>query len=265
MPKFVPLSPKQHGNKTWKRDPNYHFAAKEQVVPIVAQEVAPASSEMPLGFVKRGDTFDLVALVSWQANENLYVGPDGTWLVKYVPALLRAHPFLLVRPKGHEQLVLCVDEDSDRVKDGAGEEIFFDESEKPSKAVTEVFKLLEAVEKNRQATALAVHALAETSLIVPWEIKTRAGDKDVPIKGLYRIDEVALNALDDAGFLKLRHAAALPLAYGQLISMYQLATLGRLIEFRKRLANPKPDKLSKLSKQQVSEIFKLDDDTIRFK
>ena len=46
-------------------------------------------------------------------------------------------------------MVLCVDEDSDRVKDGAGEEIFFDDGDKPAKAVREVLRLLEAVEKNR--------------------------------------------------------------------------------------------------------------------
>jgi hypothetical protein len=266
MPKFVPLSRTLHGNKTWKRAPDYRFAAKVPVVPIVAQEVAAASSEMPLGFVGTGQAFELVALVSRRADENLYVAPDGAWLVKYVPALLRAHPFRLLRPKGSEKMVLCIDEDSDRVKDGAGEEIFFDDGDKPAKAVREVLRLLEAVERNRHATSLAVQALAQAGVIVSWEIKIREGDKDVPVKGFHRIDEGALAGLDDAAFLKLRAAAALPLAYGQLISMHQLATLARLVEFRKRLEKARSkSKLDKLTREQVNEMFQLDDDTIRFK
>ena len=77
MPKFVPLSRQLHGDKTWKRAPDYRFAAKVPVVPIVAQEVAAASSEMPLGFVKTGELFELVALVSRRADENLSSRPTA--------------------------------------------------------------------------------------------------------------------------------------------------------------------------------------------
>src|SRR5262245_61844491 len=96
-PKFVPLNRKMHGDKTWKRGQDYRFAASDQAVPIVAHEVAAASSELPLGFVRMGEAFELAALVSRRAGENLYVASDGTWLVNYVPAILRAHPFRLLR------------------------------------------------------------------------------------------------------------------------------------------------------------------------
>ena len=111
-----------------------------------------------------------------------------------------------------------------------------------------------------------MQAPAQAGLIVPWEIKIRDGDKDVPVKGFHRIDEAALNALDDAAFLKLRAAGALALAYGQLISMHQLATLSRLIAFRQHLEKARSkSKLDKLTREQVNEMFQLDDDTIRFK
>jgi hypothetical protein len=261
MPKLVALSPKLHGEKTWKRAPDYRFAGKARFVTIVASEIGLASSDMPLGFLKTGNAFELAALVSWRSNENLYIAPNGTWLGKYTPATLRAHPFRLLRPKGEEKMVLCVDEESDRVKDGAGEEIFFDEKQRPSKAVREVLSLCEAIERSRHITALAVQALAHAGLIVPWEPKSRDGPKDFSTKGFYKIDEVALNRLDNEVFLKLRSAGALPIAYGQIFSTHQLASLRRLLDLRNHMNK---SKLGAVTKEQVQEMFNLKDDLIRF-
>jgi hypothetical protein len=50
----------------------------------------------------------------------------------------------------------------------------------------------------------------------------------VTVSGLCRVDEPALNALDDETFLKLRKASALVVAHGQLMSMNQVSVLSRL-------------------------------------
>lgn len=235
MTKFVPLSRQQHGDKSWQRPQTYSFAAHETVVPIVGLELAMAATNMPLGFVKLGKEFQLVALLSCRPEHNLFTGPDGRWLGTYIPAMLRTYPFRMARQEGSDRMVLCVDEESGLVGD-VGEEILFDEGGEPSKSVKDTLKFVEQLEKSRLSTDIAVKALTDAKLIVPWEIKVKQGEQDVPVSGVFKVDEAKLNALPDVTILALRKANALPIAYAQIISMARLEVLGRLAEHYEKLA-----------------------------
>jgi hypothetical protein len=64
----------------------------------------------------------------------------------------------------------------------------------------------------------------------------RDGDQEKPVTGLFRIDEARLNALDDEGFLKLRKAGGLSIAYAQLLSMNNIQMLAQLAEARAQMS-----------------------------
>src|SRR5690606_18220561 len=145
-----------------------------------------------------------VALLSFAPGSNLFVSDEGKWVGTYIPAMFRSYPFRLLRVKGQDDMVLCIDEESEFIKDGPGEEIFFDGGDQPSKSVTQTSEFLTELERSRQATAFAVNALAEAGVVVPWLIDVKAGDKKTPVKGIYRIDEKALNGLNTEQFEKLR-------------------------------------------------------------
>ena len=74
-------------------------------------------------------------------------------------------------------------------------------------------------------TQRLVDALQAAGLIQPWALNIKQGEQTMPVEGLYRIDAAALNALPEDAYLTLRKTSALPLAYAQLFSMNQLATL----------------------------------------
>ncbi|MBI4206911.1 MAG: SapC family protein [Betaproteobacteria bacterium] len=84
---------------------------------------------------------------------------------------------------------------------------------------------LTKVEQNRAATAAACDALKARNLIVRWPITRKTDQGERKVEGLFRVDEAALNALDDEAFLSLRHSGALPTAYAQLLSMQQVRVL----------------------------------------
>lgn len=237
MAKFVPLSRQKHGDKTWKRPDTHRFAAQEALVPLVGREVATAAVNMPMGFTKEGEGYQLVALLSFVPGSNLFVNDEGKWVGTYIPAAFRSYPFRLLRVEGQDNMVLCIDEESEFIKDGPGEEIFFDAGDRPSKSVTQTGEFLKQLERSRQATAFAVSALAEAGLVVPWSINVKAGDKKKPVKGIYRIDEKALNGLNTEQFEKLRKVGAVSLAYAQLISMSRLEVLQSLAEFHQMRRN----------------------------
>ncbi len=90
-----------------------------------------------------------------------------------------------------------------------------------------------------QTTDVAVAALAEARVIQPWPIKLKAEQSERSITGLYCIDEVALNALADDVFLKLRKTSgALPIAYAQMLSMGQLGIFQHLARLQAQLRPP---------------------------
>ena len=239
MPQFEAVSRERHANKKWLRYPNFAFAAKEMIVPIVGFELAHAALAMPCAFVQQSGRYVLIALLSPAGGRNMFVGPDGRWFGRYVPALFRLYPFRVLRNKGTDAMVLCIDEESKLVVDGpfAGEE-FFDAQGNLAPVLKPVFDVGRALERERKTTELAVDALAQAGVIRPWEINVTANEGKRPISGLYRADEAALRALPDETFVELRKTSALPIAYAQMLSMGQLGVLEHLARAQSQATAP---------------------------
>ena len=262
MSQFAAVSRERHGAKKWRRFTSFAFAAKNSLLPVVGTELGKAALSMPLAFSKQADRYTLVTLLSLTPGRNMFVGPDGRWLAGYVPACLRGYPFGLLRQPGADNLVLCVDEESGLVVEGnsAGED-FFDRDGNLSPALKQVFEFLMAVERSRRATDLAVAALAEASVIQSWQVKLKTEQGEQAISGLYHIDEAALSALPDNAFLKVRKAAALSIAYAQLLSAGRLGIFQHLAKLHAQLAPPPAVALP----ETVDSLFEMPaNDVIRF-
>ncbi len=258
MVKYVPLSPAKHAGRRWCRPFHFGFASQATVVAITGAEIANAATNMPIAFVKEANRFQLVGVLSYQKGRNLFVGPDGRWIGTYTPAVFRTHPFRFLRLPDAETLVLCVDEESHLIEEGRGTEPFFDDAGHRSRSLDAVVAVLEALEKSRAMTAVAVRALDEAGVIAPWKIEIGGDQREALVGGLYRVDESLLQKLDDASYLKLRKAGALPLAFAQLISMARLGLLVQLSDSQKRWAEvaPNPTTLSDFLGGPQNELLK---------
>lgn len=233
MPEFAAITPERHAKKGWKNTPDYAFAAKQTVVQLVGAELSKTVSAMPIGFIKQEVGYQLVAFTSLQDGLNLYVTPDGKWLGPYIPAALRAYPFRLAQQEKSDKSILCINEASGLVTDSTEEgNAFFDEQNEPTQAIKDVLSLLSEIEANLVVTQAAVKALDDAGLIAPWELNLMDGEDVVPVTGLFKIDEEAMNNLDDEAFLTLRKTGGFAIAYAQLLSMNQLAVLERLGKLR---------------------------------
>lgn len=234
MAKFIPLQKAEHADKAWVRPLNYDFAAKEAVIPVVAMEAAVAAVNMPLAFVRQEKLTALVAITGPAVGENVFVAKDGRWLGAYIPAVLRSYPFRLARIEGREEMALCVEQGSLATSG----EPFYDDAGNLAPLVKNSATMLEIHEKSRQQTMFAAAALNDAGVLTPWPVKFKSSKDggEITLKGVLKIDEQALGALDEDAFIKLRKVGALPLAYAQLISMSRLSTLGRMAEMRDRLA-----------------------------
>jgi hypothetical protein len=228
MPNYIPVTKERHATKRWRRYRSYAFAAQQTGVPLVGAELGQAAHTFPVAFIKQGETFVLVAVLGLVQGRNLFVTPDGRWFGPYVPAALRGYPFAFARTEQGKQ-VFCVDEASGLVIDGPDGEPFLDETGNgPSKQVKQLLDFLLKVEQNRVGTATATATLQSVGLVEPWPIVLKTENGDQRVEGLFRVNEPALNALDDAAFLELRRKGAIAVAYAQLISMSNLGVLSRL-------------------------------------
>ena len=233
MAELAAITPERHAKKVWKHVTDYAFVAEDAGIPLVGAELSKAALAMPIGFMKIDSGYQLFAITSLQPETNLYVAPDGKWLGKYIPAALRGYPFRLLKPENAEKPVLCINEGSGLVVENTEDgNAFFDEQNQPAQGIKDILNFLSEVEANLLVTQRAVNALVDAGLIMPWKINLKQGEKVVPVKGLFCIDEAALNKLDDEDFLALRKEGGLALAYAQLLSMNQLTVLERLGKLR---------------------------------
>lgn len=227
MPSFKPVTRESHGKKFWTPQSKFHFAAKEAVIPLTVDELPRAVLALPIGFIRDGENFVPCAVVGIKSGESLMVPPDGRWLGRYIPAILRVHPFAIA-PVGTDREVLCVDEDSGLLSDGPDGERFFDDDGKLPKSIQDALTFLQNISANRKQTLRICALLKAHALIQPWTITIKAPEGEHRVEGLFRIDEAALNALPGEAFLELRAGGALPVAYFQLLSMQLLPALGSI-------------------------------------
>lgn len=226
---LIALTRTAHENKGWARFSSYEFAAQQTLVVLVSSELPKAIMHLPVAFTRVQDQFRPAAVLSFEENRNLFVNRDGKWIGGYIPAAFRAYPFALANTENDEK-ILCFDDSSGLLVDGAEGEPFFDSEGNPSAPTKQILGFLQQVEADRQRTDAMCASLGKHDLIEAWPINvnTEAGEKK--IEGLFRINENGLNDLSDEAFLDVRRSGALAMAYMQLISMSHLPLIGKLYE-----------------------------------
>ena len=229
MDHIQPITRERHARLRWRRFQSYSFAATTAVAPLTAAEVMKSALALPLAFVERDGRWTLAAVLGILPGQNLYVNSNGVWVVDYVPSVFRAYPFC-IRQNEAMQPVLCVDEASGLIVEGGERETFFDENGDLSESVQQVSSFLHETSRSEAFLAVICNQLYAAGIIEPWPIAIYGSDGTHQVAGLSRINEAALSTLDDATFSLLRRAGVLGVAYAQLLSMGNLADLGKLAQ-----------------------------------
>ena len=235
MPNYQPVTHERHASRRWLRTAGYAFAAQEAVIPLVAIELPRAIISLPIAFVPQGDSYVPAAVLSLQPGKNLFVSQSGSWAGEYIPSAFRAYPFRLAQTEAGQQ-VLCIDEDSGTLRDGAEGNRFFEDNGQPAKATLDVLNFLKGIEQSRLTTATACAALQKHGLIRPWPLTTKTGTGEKQVAGLFQVDEAALNKLPGEALQELAQTGALVLAYCQLLSIQHLPMLGQMAEAHAKVA-----------------------------
>jgi hypothetical protein len=220
-----PIEPNRHQDWAVRDVRDFRFAAKTRAVPITGAEFPVAAREYPIVFVTKPSPMAAV-LVGLRADENLYVGADGTWRQgAYMPAYLRRYPFLIAQSNDGERLILCVDEGSPLVTKDGGMRFF--ENGKKSSYLDRMLQLGADIHRDQVRTAQIVKILDDLGLLIERRIEAKlTSGESVGFQGFGIVDERKLSELPDDKFLELRRSGGLGLVYLHLVSFANLKHLG---------------------------------------
>ncbi len=220
------LNPAAHAKLRLDRSVGFGHAALAQSVPIGLAEMETVAQHYPILF-SAGEQPVAVALLGLRQGENLFVLPDGSWRPgAYIPAYVRAFPFLFVENAATKTTHLGFEPDAASLATGKGEVLF--EDGKPTAVLSECAAFCSALRDNLNAAAAFTRALAAQGLLEDEEANiTFTHGGGARVRGFKVLKPERLDRLGDDTFLDWRHRAWLGPLYAHLHSMGRWA---RLIE-----------------------------------
>jgi hypothetical protein len=222
--RVVGVNPGPHGALRLDRGAGYGFAAGSATIPLGLGEVALAARHYPVVFAG-GPVPMPVALVGLDEGGNLFVGPDGAWVAgAYVPAYVRAWPFLVVEDPQRQATYVAMEEGAACLGTEAGEKLF--EDGKPTRVLSEAAQFCAALRENLAAAASFARGLDEAGLLQEEEAQvTFTGGGSARVRGFRLVRQDRLDQVADETFLDWRRRGWLGPVYAHLHSAGNWARL----------------------------------------
>ena len=215
-----PIEAGRHAKVGIKQDLDVGFAANANAIPLNVVEFAVAARHYPVVF-SNTEPFLPVAITGLRTGVNAFVDAEEKYWARgaYVPAYVRRYPFILMENAEQQQFILCVDEDSGFLAEGA-ERPLFDGEGKPTDVTNQAMEFCRAYHAQYEATQKFVAELNERDLLTDNSTEIRlADDRKIQMQGYKVIDREKFEALSDEVFLDWRRKNWLPIAYAHMVSL----------------------------------------------
>lgn len=223
--RVVALNDQTHAKLRVRPATSFAYAARTNSVPLLSSEFFECAREYPIVFA-RGEAGPVAAaLLGLREAENLYVGKDGAWDARYIPAFVRRYPF--VPGKGAQgELLVCIDEASECFDTTEGEPLFL--QGKPTPQLEHAMKFLAEFHQAATTTELLGRRLQDLGVLRQADSVAQLTDgTQFRLNGLNVVDESKLRALDRDIVQELFVSGGLAVIYAHLMS---LGNLGALVD-----------------------------------
>ena len=216
----VPITPARHSRHAVESGGSYAFSAGINAVPLMAVEILRAATEYAVVFTEVGDGVMPAVGLGVKGDQNLYLGPDGQWKAKYIPAFIRRYPFVFAASTDGKTLTLCIDEAYPGLNtEGRGQRLFADGG-LPTPYVDQVLTFLKEYQAQFVRTQAFGRHLKENSLLEPMQarVTTPAGAK-LSLTGFQAVNRLKLRELAPDKLAALAKTDELELLYLHLYSL----------------------------------------------
>lgn len=221
------LDTKKHADLHLLPRTDWAFARGSNALPLTFSEIPLAAQEYPIVFAGYGDTLHLVAMVGLTSGDNLFIGADGQWQGRYVPAYLRCYPFALGRASAtaDDKMLVAIDAAADTFSRSEGQPLFEAEGGQ-SNLLKQMIGFLRAYDRQMELARTFARRMAELNLLVSVNADVRLKDgRKFELAGLRVVDRKALSALPDAVKLELFNSEWLEMLYHHFASLQTLSVL----------------------------------------
>ncbi len=220
----VGVNPTQHSGLRLDRSKGFGFAAHAQSIPLGLGEMEIACQHYPIVFTV-GPAPTPVALMGLKETTNPFVASDGTWRNdSYVPAYVRAFPFIFVEDQATSTLYVGMDPAAAAISTESGAAMF--EDGKPSPALSEAINFCAAFRDNLNAGIAFAKALDDAGLLEEEEatINFTAGGV-ARVRGFKILKADRLDKVSDETFIEWRRRGWIGPLYAHLHSTGRWARL----------------------------------------
>lgn len=218
------LDKTQHSELCVENRLSFEHVQHVNLVPLVVDEFIYAAVNFPIVFVKDPVTGDFrpAGLVGLEQRENLIFSGKGA-LSTYIPASVYRYPFSAVINEAKGNLSLCIDMDSKLVGD-QGERLFHSTGE-PTELTIRKINDLSKLMGQEVNTYKFIDFLFKKGLIEPVELKINLAEEVKKLGGLYRVNQKALNELDDETIIFIQRNNYFGFIHAHLLSFGHIQRL----------------------------------------
>lgn len=230
----VPLNSEVHLHaRLGQLSGNYSFSLETNSIPLAAVEFFDTAREYPIAFTGRpdGGMFP-IALLGVRQNENLFVGADGRWEGRYIPAFVRRYPFVLAEKQDAQDFNVYLDEAYPGFGAEDGERLFTDAGEH-TPLLKQALEFLSTYQGEIARTRVFVERLQALDLLIPRVVEVVRNDQPpMVLQGFSVVDEGRLMALPDAQLIELARSGLLAWIYAHLMSLGNVSGLAERLNVR---------------------------------
>ena len=224
--RVVGVNPTLHPELRLDRATGFAFAAQAQSVPLGLTELEAAAQHYPILFTGGAEPVP-VALLGLREGANLFVDAHGAWLPdSYVPAYIRAFPFIFVEDPATKTLFVGMEPDAPALAGATGDRLF--EDGRPTPALNDAIAFCSAYREAVLSAGVFARALDRAGLLEEEEATVNFTSGGLArIRGFKLLKPERLAELDDATFLEWRRMGWVSAIYAHL---YSIGRWSRLIE-----------------------------------
>jgi hypothetical protein len=192
----VPVNAQRHRDWSIKTGESYAFASEVNSVPVTAIEFGQAAADYPIVFTGDEKSVFPAIIVGVRENENLFVGPDGAWKGRYVPAFVRRYPFVFSQDAEGKVFTLNIDETFEGCNQAGRGERLFDADGVQTRYLQSILGFLQDYQGRFQRTRAFCDRILELGLLQPMQAQfTLRNGEQRSLSGFMAVDRQKLKTL----------------------------------------------------------------------
>ena len=216
----APITAERHASWHAREVKDFSFAKKVNSVPLMAAEFLSALTDYPIVFAGDDESVLPVLLLGMRNAENVFIGSEGNWKGRYIPAFIRRYPFVLALSDDGEKYYLCIDESFagfNQSDEGPG---LIAEDGTPTEYTAGVLQFLSQYQTEFERTKAICKKLKDLNLLEAKqaEVTSPNGEK-MSVDGFFAVDPARLATLSAEAIVELVRSGTYELICFHLASL----------------------------------------------